>query len=465
MGGRYRAATLVLASAAVLACTDSTVPAGPAQHLTLLSGNGQTGAATRVLPTPLTLRVSDDAGRPVPGVAVTWQSADPGAQFFPATDRTDADGVARTRWILGVQSGPQAAEATVDARDDRVAATTVATAGFKAIALMRGTPSGFMCAIDPDAEAWCWSTYYGGESARVAPPGRFRFRALAATQFLTCGITVEAQLWCWDLFDGRGAAPTLVQRGVGLEFRSIDAEYRMMCGVTPAHDGYCWGPGAFGDGQPRRESDEPVLVAGSHSWQEISVTEMGACGVTIAGQILCWTDLAERAMAYMALEGEGPFLTPTPVAVVSGLSALTGGDLEQCGLMAGGTSALCWGVLGAGNGSLPIPYNPVPSASLHKLSAAFEQSAALDSRGTVWAWGHLFECCHRFFDGPTRLAPEGIWADIESTGSELFAIAASDSTVHRWTRRNFGGDSKDVDDYDTYVSQRWPLPVSVPGAP
>ena len=466
MVGRYRAAIVVAALAVVLACAESTVPAGPAHHLTLLGGDGQTGAATRALPIPLTLRVSDDAGMPVAGLAVTWQSADPGAQFYPATDRTDAEGMARTRWILGVQSGPQAAEATVGAWDDRIAATAIATPGFKAIALMRGTPYGFMCAIDRDAEAWCWSTFEDGEPARIGPPGTFHFRALASSQYRTCGIAVTGQLWCWGPFDPGGAAPTPVQRGVGLEFRSIDGEYLMMCGVTSDHDGYCWGPGTIGDGQPRRQSDEPVLLAGAHKWQEISVTEIGACGVTLAGQILCWTDQTEQAMDVMALEGEGPFLTPTPVAVVSGLAALTGGDLDQCGLIAGGTSALCWGVLGPRNGAQPIPYNPIPSAALHKLSAAYEQSAALDSRGTVWAWGHLFECCHRFFDGPTRLVPEGIWADIENTGDELYAIAASDSTVHRWTYGHLGGGwSKVADDFLTYKSLRWPLPVSVPGPP
>jgi len=460
--GRYRGAML-LASIAVLACTESTVPAGPAQHLTLLSGDGQTGLATRPLPLPLAVRVSDDAGRPVPGVTVTWRSANPGAQFFPAADRTDADGVARSRWTVGVLSGPQSAEAIADGWDDRVAARAVATAGFKAVALMRGDPNYYMCAIDAEAQAWCWSTFYDTPPARVAAPGTFRFRQLAAAQSRSCGITVDDELWCWTAFDGRGAAPTLVRRGEGLEFRSVEGEWLMMCGITLANDGYCWGPRAFGDGQVPRSTDDPILIAGSHAWREIVVTGLGACGVTLSGQVLCWADNSDLALQYMGLEGEGPFLSPTPVTVVSDLSGLSGGDVEQCGLIAGGTSARCWGFSAPRNGSLPMSYDPQPYASLHKLTAAGRQFAALDSRGTVWAWGALFRCCHQSFDRPTRLGPEGVWADIENTGGQLFAIAASDSTVHQWATKSLGSSWKDDD--DSYGRQRWPLPISVPGPP
>ena len=139
--------------------------------------------------------------------------------------------------------------------------------------------------------------------------------------------------------------------------------------------------------------------------------------------------------------------------------------MEQCGLIAGSTSARCWGILGDQNGGLPIPYNPVPSASLHILSASNSQSVALDSRGTIWAWGGLFECCHGRFDEPTRLSPGGIWADVEFTGSELYAIAASDSTLHRWPFKSLGDNWKVHTDDETYEEQRWPLPMSVPGPP
>lgn len=138
-----------------------------------MSGDGQSGPATGTLPQLLTIRLTDDAGLPVSGATVVWTSPDPGGHFIPATNRADADGVARTGWVLGVRSGSQSAQARVEGWDDRLAVTASATPGLKAVALMHGDPSMHMCALDADARSWCWGSIppEGGLAVRQAPGG------------------------------------------------------------------------------------------------------------------------------------------------------------------------------------------------------------------------------------------------------------------------------------------------------
>jgi uncharacterized protein (TIGR03437 family) len=61
--------------------------------LTVLSGNGQTGAPGAVLGTPLTAMLTDNLGNPAPGQAVSF-AASPGAQIVSSSTVTDANGQA-----------------------------------------------------------------------------------------------------------------------------------------------------------------------------------------------------------------------------------------------------------------------------------------------------------------------------------------------------------------------------------
>jgi hypothetical protein len=130
------AVCLAFLALAVCGCSESTVPAGPGPHLTLLSGNGQVGPAGDTLPEPLVLRLADDEGRPVAGATITWTSPDPAGRFVPEVAVTDAGGLVRVRWVLGVPSGTQSARATVTAWDDALTVNAVAAAGLRAVALM-----------------------------------------------------------------------------------------------------------------------------------------------------------------------------------------------------------------------------------------------------------------------------------------------------------------------------------------
>lgn len=87
------------------------------------------GVAGQRLPDSLEARVVDGYGNPVPGAAVAW-SANRGGTVSPAASSSDAAGIARAAWTLGLAVGaPQEAVASVGAG---MQALFTATAGMPA---------------------------------------------------------------------------------------------------------------------------------------------------------------------------------------------------------------------------------------------------------------------------------------------------------------------------------------------
>jgi adhesin/invasin len=71
------------------------------------SGNNQTGSPGRELSEPIAVKVTDDAGRPVPGVTVRFSVASGGGRLSSDSAQSDTLGLAGVRWVLGEQLGAQ----------------------------------------------------------------------------------------------------------------------------------------------------------------------------------------------------------------------------------------------------------------------------------------------------------------------------------------------------------------------
>jgi hypothetical protein len=82
--------------------------------LRFVAGNGATGGVGQPLADSLVVRVVDRNELPVAGVTVDWSVTGGGGSVLPARTTTDAQGIARTRWTLGlVADSVQTARATV----------------------------------------------------------------------------------------------------------------------------------------------------------------------------------------------------------------------------------------------------------------------------------------------------------------------------------------------------------------
>jgi Bacterial Ig domain/Bacterial Ig-like domain (group 1) len=78
-----------------------TATPGTASGISIVSGDGQTGAVGAPLTAALVVKVADGSGNPVIGATVTWAVTAGGGSPNPASSTTDANGQAATIWTLG----------------------------------------------------------------------------------------------------------------------------------------------------------------------------------------------------------------------------------------------------------------------------------------------------------------------------------------------------------------------------
>lgn len=81
----------------------ATAEAGAPSTLEKVSGDAQQAPPGDTLTQPLTVRVLDAFGNPVPNAAVSFTTSDGGA-FVPPQPTTNAEGQAQTRWVLGADT-------------------------------------------------------------------------------------------------------------------------------------------------------------------------------------------------------------------------------------------------------------------------------------------------------------------------------------------------------------------------
>ena len=99
-----------------IACGDASgPPSNPPANILAVSGDAQVGVQVGTkLPLPLTAKVVDANGSPVPRTSVTWNTNT--GTLSATTTTTDANGLTTIEWTLGTSSGQQATTAKVAGR-------------------------------------------------------------------------------------------------------------------------------------------------------------------------------------------------------------------------------------------------------------------------------------------------------------------------------------------------------------
>jgi uncharacterized protein YjdB len=103
-------------------------PPPPANQIVKLSGDAQSAPIATALPDSLAVTVRNSQGQGVAGVTVTWNVTSGGGSVSPATDVTDTNGVARTRWTMGSATGSATLKASAQNAGE-VNFTATATSG------------------------------------------------------------------------------------------------------------------------------------------------------------------------------------------------------------------------------------------------------------------------------------------------------------------------------------------------
>jgi hypothetical protein len=107
----HRRTVALLLAASSLRCGGE--PGGPTtpSEIEKTSGDAQTGIISQPLESPLVVRVLDESGRPVAGVAVTW-AVQGGGSVSAGSVPTDDAGLASVQRVLGPTAGEQTTTAT-----------------------------------------------------------------------------------------------------------------------------------------------------------------------------------------------------------------------------------------------------------------------------------------------------------------------------------------------------------------
>lgn len=242
------------------------------------------------------------------------------------------------------------------------------------------------CALTSVGLARCWGANQFGQLGLGTTTqrelfaelvrGRHQFVDIAAGALHTCAVAADGRIFCWganldgELGNGTTLAatePTPVDTQE--RFVSVTAGGAHTCAVSRGGAAYCWGAnteGQLGVGDDIPASvpfvTTPRRVNAVPYFRSLSAGDAMTCGITTAGDALCWGRGAAGQLGNGALAGTR---APSPVVPPGGPARAfrhldAAGTSHVCGTTVGGV-AYCWGTgergeLGAG----PVRFRNVP---------------------------------------------------------------------------------------------------------
>jgi len=270
------------------------------------------------------------------------------------------------------------------------------------------------CAVSADHRAWCWGSNLrgqlgdGGTADRLLPTrvaGGLLFLDVTAGDWHTCGITTDNRAYCWGLDDAGelGTAGSAACSGKicrqpvavagSRRWRQISAGVSHTCAVTLDDKGFCWGEGdngELGDGKSVGVN-RPVAVSGGLVFRQLTAGAAFTCGLTKANAVYCW-----GWNPYGQLGDRTKISRPTPGKVFGGLSfrQVRAGFFFACGVTIDDV-AYCWGNnfdgrTGTGKDD-PRILKPTPVAGglrFSRVTAGLGHGCGVAITGRAWCWGN-----------------------------------------------------------------------------
>lgn len=336
----------------------------------------------------------------------------PFAQLVASMWYTCALDTGGAAWCWGDNSSGQLGDGTFD---DRARPAPV-SGGLRFTSISAGLAH--VCALTASGQAWCWgynavgALGTGGTGAPASSPqpvaGGLTFASIEAGVNRSCGITAAGALWCWGigipgaigLAGGDGTSYSVVAEPMpitvpGGPWASVDVRSHAACALSSTGTAACatsvfsgiTTASASGVAWTSLQLSDFEWVSGQLAY---STLYSWACGLTAAGDAMCWGD----GGPYGAL-GAGALVdgSATPVAVSGpqGWDAITLGGNFACARR--GTEPACWGRNDAGqlgDGTLTargVPGELAGSPAFAQLTAGFTHACGLRTDGTAACWG------------------------------------------------------------------------------
>jgi alpha-tubulin suppressor-like RCC1 family protein len=236
------------------------------------------------------------------------------------------------------------------------------------------------------------------------------FRQISGGATHACGLAVDNQAYCWGanesgelgignqsgpdtcLFDTNfglisfscSTKPVLVAGGHS--FRQISAGRGFSCGVTTRDVAFCWGvnpKGQLGNGTTTNKL-RPVRIATQVRIREVAAGVEHACAVSVGDIVYCWgrNDLAQL--------GDGTLtdrLVPTRVAGRVHFKTVSAGWRHNCGVGLD-SRAYCWGLAMVDPGDALLRPTPVRGGRTFKqVRAGYNHTCGVGADDRAYCWG------------------------------------------------------------------------------
>ena len=167
----FECVAVALLAFSILSCGECSVGSPLGSRLVLVSGGAQRGLPGAELPAEIVVRFAGDDGRPLAGVEVQWSAGVD--ELVEASAITDADGLARARWKLGITLGRHLLTVTTSGGISlEVEAWASTTGGLPLQAVSITTYDGSGQAVHPDFLSHSSTGAFGGDFLTLTPyPG------------------------------------------------------------------------------------------------------------------------------------------------------------------------------------------------------------------------------------------------------------------------------------------------------
>ena len=163
------------------------------------------------------------------------------------------------------------------------------------------------CGILTNGSALCWGDNVAGgigdnsTQDRLTPTsvyGDYNFSEIFVGPLHTCGILTNGSALCWGRnTDGQLGDNSIVNKWIptpiygNYNFSELSLGLSHTCGILTNGSALCWGKnlnGQLGADTSLADSEIPIFVSTTESFQKLSSAISSVCGLTFDDEIFCW---------------------------------------------------------------------------------------------------------------------------------------------------------------------------------
>lgn len=367
-------------------------------------GDGQVAQILLALPVAPSVQLVDPAGKPRPGVPVTFTPTGGGRVVTP-TVSTGADGVASPGvWTLGDVTGTQSLIVRVESAALTLNATGTGTAIHYQPALVAAGGLA-TCAIRSDSMADCWGQQpkvgdgtTTNRSTPTATSGGVRFTSIVGSPTHFCGVASDNALYCWGqnaFADVTGAAISStkpMKLASAVAWTIAAAGYQHNCALASDQTAYCWGYNdlnQLGDNTAKSTTPRfaPASVSGGFKFKTVVSGSYHSCALSLDGSAFCWGFNGNGQLGNGGSGASTTAASPTAVTSTDLFQAIGAGETWTCGLTTAGRVS-CWGTVSSTNVTQTTPKAYPDAPVFTTLSVGRTHACALTADGTPYCWGN-----------------------------------------------------------------------------